>query len=180
MKDLIITVSGVHGVGKSTLSKYISSKYGFKRVSSGELFRMIASEKGISLEELSSIAEKDPTIDRMIDERMRRECSSGGCVGDGLLAGWMLKDVAHIKIWLKCPLEIRVRRIAEREGREYSEVYRETLIREESEFRRFKRFYGIDVDDLSIYDFIFDTSKIKLDTLYKIIDLIIEDQMGDE
>ena len=104
---------------------------------------------------------------------MRSECLSGGCVGDGLLAGWMLKDEAHVKIWLKCPLDIRIKRIAERENRDVSEVRRETLIREESEVKRFKYIYGIDVNDLSIYDFVFDTSKISLNTLYSIIDLIL-------
>lgn len=89
MSNIVITISGFHGVGKSTLSKYLSSKYGLKRVSSGELFRRIAKEKGVTLEELSKMAEKDFSIDKLIDERMKNECSSGSCVGDGLLAGWI-------------------------------------------------------------------------------------------
>ncbi len=177
MKQIIITISGFHGVGKSTLSKYISEKYGLKRVSSGELFRRIASERGISLEELSKIAENDYSIDRYIDELMRKECSAGGCVGDGLLSGWMLKDVADIKIWLKSPLSLRVKRIADREGRDYDEVYRETVLREESEVKRFKEIYGIDVLDLSIYDYVIDTSKISLDGLYRLADLIINEYL---
>ena len=175
MKNIIIAISGFHGVGKSTLSKYIAKKYGLKRVSSGELFRSIALEKGVSLEELSLLAESDHSIDKYIDEMMRKECSSGGCVGDGLLSSWMLRDVADIKIWLKSPLEIRVRRIAEREKREYNDVLKETVLREESEVKRFKEIYGIDVNDLSIYDFVIDTSKISLDGLYRIVELIIEE-----
>ena len=175
MSNIIIAISGFHGVGKSTLSKYISSKYGLKRVSSGELFRKIAEEKGVTLETLSKMAEQDYSIDKLIDDRMKRECSEGSCVGDGLLAGWMLKDSADIKIWLKCDLDVRIKRIAKRENKDIEEVKRETLLREESEIKRFKMIYGIDVTDLSIYDFIFDTSKISLETLYSIVDLIIKE-----
>ncbi|HIE37012.1 TPA: cytidylate kinase [Candidatus Geothermarchaeota archaeon] len=178
MNKIIVTFSGFHGVGKSTISKYISEKYGLKRVSSGELFRIMAKKRGVSLEELSRMAERDYEIDKYIDEYMKRECSKGGCVGDGLLSGWILKDVADIKIWLKSPLPIRIRRIADREGRNYNEVYRETLLREESEIRRFKKIYGIDVLDLSIYDYVIDTSKISLKGLYKIIDLIFEEYIN--
>lgn len=175
MNQIIITLSGFHGVGKSTISKYVSEKYGLKRVSSGELFRMIAMDKGVSLEELSRMAERNYDIDRYIDKLMKRECSKGRCVGDGLLSGWILKDIADIKIWLKSPISIRIRRIADREGRDYNEVYRETLLREESEIRRFNKIYGINVLDLSIYDYVIDTSKISLKGLYKMVDLIFEE-----
>jgi len=98
-------------------------------------------------------------------------------VGDALLSGWMLKDVADIKIWLKAPLEVRVKRIADREGRDYNEVYNETLEREDSERRRFRKYYGVDLDDLSIYDYILSTHLIDLNTLIKIIDEIISNYM---
>ncbi len=175
MKPIIITISGFHGVGKSTLSKYISNKYGLKRISSGEIFRRLAVERGLTIEEFSKMAEEDPCIDSLIDEIMVKECLQGGCVADGLLAGWFLKEVADIKIWLKSPLEIRVKRICEREGRGYEEVYRETVYREDSEVKRFKDFYDIDVYDLSIYDIVIDTSKIGLNTLFQVVDLLIKD-----
>ncbi len=175
MGDIIITISGFHGVGKSTLARYISEKYGLRRVSSGEIFRRLAREKGYTLEEFSRIAEKEEWVDRLIDNTVVEECRRGGCVADGLLTGFFLRDVASLKIWLKCPLEIRVRRIAEREGRPIEEVYRETLAREESEVKRFREMYGIDVTDLSIYDLVIDTSRISLEGLYRIVDAALMD-----
>ncbi len=178
MGGVIIAISGFHGVGKSTLSKHLSERFGLRRISSGEIFRRLAGERGLTLEEFSRIAEEDECIDYLIDETLVRECLSGGCVADGLLAGWFLLEVADLKIWLKSPLETRVKRICEREGRSFEEVYRETLIREESEVKRFREFYGFDVYDLSIYDVVLDTSKISLETLFHVVDKLVEDVLA--
>ena len=35
----------------------------------------------------------------------------------------------------------------------------ETRIREESEARRYKKYYNIDINDLSVYDLVVDTGK---------------------
>jgi len=177
MTNMILAIAGFHGAGKSTIAKYIAKKYSLRYISSGELFRKIAEERGVSLSKLSRIAEEDPSIDYEIDNRIREEAKKGSMVGDALLSGWMLKDVADIKIWLKAPLEVRVKRIADREGRDYNEVYNETLEREDSERRRFRKYYGVDLDDLSIYDYILSTHLIDLNTLIKIIDEIISNYM---
>jgi len=173
-ENITIAIAGLHGVGKSSVARYIANKYRLKYVSSGELFRKIANEYGVSLEKLSKMAETDPSIDNMIDKRIKIEGSKGRVVGDALLSGWMLKDIADIKIWLKAPLEVRVKRISDREGRPYKDVYRETVIREESERRRFKKYYSIDIDDLSIYDYVISTHLLNLDTVIRVVDEIIK------
>jgi cytidylate kinase len=156
------------------VAKHIAEKYGLRYISSGELFRKIALEKGVTLEELSVMAEKDPSIDLMIDDRMKQEGSRLGSVGDALLSGWLLKDIADIKIWFKAPLDTRVRRIADRERRPYEEVYKETVRREESERYRFKKYYSIDIDDLSIYDYVISTHKLDLESVIIVVDDIID------
>jgi len=173
-ENITIAIAGLHGVGKSSVAKYIANKYKLRYISSGELFREIAKEYGVSLEKLSKMAESDPSIDDMIDKRMKMEGSKGGIVGDALLSGWMLKDIADIKIWLKAPLDVRVKRISDREGRPYKDIYRETIIREESERRRFKKYYSIDIDDLSIYDYVISTHLLNLDMVIRIVDEIVK------
>lgn len=160
------------------MAKLISQMLGIKHVSSGTLFRKIAKEKGVSIEKLSKMAEEDPTIDRLIDSRLVEEASKGSMVADALLAGWLLRDVATLKIWLKAPLEVRVKRIAEREGKDYEVAYKETLERELSEKRRFKMFYNIDLDDLSIYDYVISTHMIDITTLKRVVTLIVKDAIG--
>jgi len=47
----------------------------------------------------------------------------------------------------------------DREGKGYNAVLKETRGRENDGRMRYKKFYGIDLDDLSIYDLIINTEK---------------------
>jgi len=174
VKNMVIALSGFHGSGKTSLGIEIAKKYSLRHVSSGMVFRSIAREMGVSLNELSLMAEKSPEIDYKIDERLRRIAKKGGIVADALLSGWVLKDIAHIKIWLKAPLEVRIKRIASREERPYEEVYKETIIREGSEIKRFKKYYNIDLNDLSIYDFVISTYPYTFESVKRILFQIID------
>lgn len=169
MKKIIIALSGFHGTGKSTIARDLSREFGLRIISSGMVFRKIAEERNLTLEELSKLAEKSPDIDLIIDNRLKKLVLEGNAIADALLSGWMLKDIADIKIWLKSPLEIRIRRIAERENRGYEEVFYETVLREESEKRRFKKYYEIDLENLSIYDFVISTYPYSYDSVKKVI-----------
>ena len=81
---MIITVSGPPGSGKSTLSKTIVDHFGLTLISSGDVFRTMAEEVGVSLEEFGKIAESDPDIDKEID---RRQMELSKQVGDFLFEG---------------------------------------------------------------------------------------------
>ena len=173
-RGLVITVSGLHGSGTSTQARRLAESLGLRYVSAGLLFRRIAEERGLTLEELSRLAEESPELDRMIDERTKEEARRGGVVIDATLAGWMAED-ADLKIFLTAPLEERVRRIARREGLSLEEAMRETLKRERSERERFKRYYGIDINDLSIYDVVLNTALFKPDATARILRGIVEE-----
>ena len=174
MKKIVIAISGFHGTGKSSLAKELSKEFSLKLISSGIVFRKIAEEKNLSLEELSRLAEESSDIDLLIDEHLKRIALQGNVIADALLSGWMLRGIADIKIWLKAPLEVRIRRIADREKRSYEEAFRETISREESEKKRFKKYYGIDLNDLSIYDFVLTTHPYSYDEVKKVIFSIVK------
>ena len=53
--------------------------------------------------------------------------------------------------------------MAERDGLSYEEARRQTLNRERLERERYLKYYGIDVDDLSIYDIVLNTAKMPID-----------------
>jgi len=164
---VVVAVSGPHGAGKTTVARFLAKKLGLRYLSAGELFRRMAAERGMSLEEFSRYAEKNVKIDEEIDRRTVEEARRGNVLVDARLAGWLLND-ADLKILLTAPLEVRVRRIAEREGRPYEEVLRETVKRERSEERRFKKFYGIDLSDLSPFDIVLNTERISIEEMRKI------------
>jgi len=177
---LVITVSGLHGTGKSTYAKAISEEFNLRHVSAGALFRQIALERRTSIEELSRTVERDEEIDRLIDDRTRREASGGNVILDGLLAGWMAREYTDLKIYLKCPDDVRMHRIAERDGIPYEKAMKTSTFREDTEKKRFKRLYDIEIDDLSIYDLIINTGLLSLKSNIEVIKKFVQEYISSE
>ncbi len=171
MTGPVITVSGPHGTGKSTYARALAEALQLRYVCAGELFRDLAKERKVTLEAFSNLAAEDPTIDKMIDERTKAEARKGGVVIDAQLGAWMVKDLADVKVLMTAPEEVRTKRIAERDGISISSARKQTLTRELIQKRRYKKYYGIDVDDLSIYDLKIDTN---LDPIEKTKSIVIE------
>jgi len=170
---VIIAIGGLHGTGKSTCAKALAKKFNLRYVSAGEMFREIAREKGISIEELSKLSEIDKSIDLAIDERTKKEAEDGNVILEGQLTPWIVKNNA-LKIYIAAPKKDRITRISKRDGVALEEAEKETLSREVSERKRYKEYYGIDVDDLSIYDLIIDTSLFSKEETIKILEEIID------
>lgn len=165
---LVVTVSGMPGSGKSTLAKKIAEWLGLRVVSAGSLFRSLAAQKGLTLSDLSRLAEEDSSIDKMIDEMSLSEASKGCVVIDAHIAGWILKGVAHVRIFLVAPEDVRARRISERDNKSFEDALRELRLREESERKRFKTYYNIDIRDLSDFDLVINTASFSADEVFEI------------
>lgn len=166
----VIIFGGLHGVGKSTYAKIISDKFNFKYVSTGTMFRKLASERGLSLIELSQLASRDPSIDRMIDEMSRERMLKGKVVFDSLLAPFLARDIESFKIYLFAPIEVRINRIANRDSKSSKQSWNETILREKLEIKRFKEYYGFDLNDVSFYNLTLDTSMFSIEDNVKILE----------
>lgn len=173
-KELVVTVSGLHGTGKSTQAKKLAEYFGLRYVSTGTIFREMARERGISLEEMLKIAEEDLAVDKALDSRTREESLRRGVVIDASLSAWMAVN-PDIKILLTAPLKARVKRIANRESLAEEEALRRTLAREESDRKRYKEYYKIDINDTSIYDVVLNTELFSADSTARILKKIIEE-----
>lgn len=157
MSGPVITVSGPHGTGKSTYAKALADAFRLRYVSAGKLFRDLAKERGVSLEVFSQMAAQDPAIDRIIDERTKTEGERGNVVIDAQLGAWMLKEIADVKVLIVASDDVRFRRIAARDGISVEEARKVTLAREAIQRERYLKYYGLDVNDQSIYDLTIDT-----------------------
>ena len=157
---MLITISGPAGSGKSTVASALAARLGYDHISGGDIFRTLADERGLTPLELNKLAETDDEIDRDLDHRLRDIAKSrDGIVLESRLAGWMAGDYADFRIWLSAPLSIRAERIADREEKSVDLARAETEARADSESLRYNEYYGIDIDDLSIYDAAYNTAR---------------------
>jgi cytidylate kinase len=160
-KQLLITISGPAGSGKSHCAEAMAKYFGIPHYSAGSIFRSYAAEKGLSIEALAKLAENDPEIDRTIDSRTEELAKTGGVILEGRLVAFFSSSYSsslpRISFYLAAPFEERVKRIAEREEITINEATAKTVAREGSERRRYKNIYGLNLDDLSKYDFVINT-----------------------
>lgn len=153
-------MSGPPGSGTSTAATRLADRLGLDHVSGGDIFRDLAAERDMTVEEFNTLAESDDQIDLELDKRLRQTAIDGDdLVLESRLAGWMAGDHADLRFWLDAPLDVRAERIAEREDWTPAEARERTEMREESERRRYLEYYDIDFTDLRIYDLTLNTAR---------------------
>jgi len=172
--SLVVTISGLHGTGKSTYAKKLAESFDLRYISAGALFREVAQKRGLSLQDLSLEASKKEELDRLVDCRTLAEAEKGDVVIDALLAAWMIRGLANLKIHLFANDEVRIGRIARRDSVSLEDAREETLYREDLERRRFKSFYDIDITDLSIYDLILNTGLVSPEGNMQVLESFIK------
>jgi len=169
LRSMIITVSGPHGTGKSTYAARLAKDLRIRHVSAGILFRRIAHENNLSLEDLGKKALADNSIDKLVDDRTLKEAEKGDVVIDGQLAGWMIKDKADLTIYLTAPEDVRLERIAKRDKLDIEDARVQTSQRESVQRERYLHHYGFHVEDRSIYHLILDTSLGSIDDTARVL-----------
>jgi cytidylate kinase len=167
---VIITVSGKPGSGKSTIGRVLAARLGVAHVSAGDFMRQIAAERGLTVLELSEVAETDPEIDREIDERSSRFGETeADLVIDARLAWYFIP--AAIKVFLDVSLDVAAERIfesgrrSERENTNLATTRRNIEDRTRSESSRYIDYYGVDYLDLTHYDLVVDTSHLTVEQI---------------
>lgn len=147
MTEPVLTVGGPPGSGKSTAGRRVSEALGLEFLSAGDLFRGEAKRRGLSLAELGTLAEQDPSIDRSLDEEMAR-LARPGRVLDGRVTGPICRrrGIPVIYVVVTADESVRWQRLVARDGGALETVARETKAREASERLRYLRYYEIDLD----------------------------------
>lgn len=160
-----LTLAGPPGSGKSTAGRAAARTLGLEFVSAGELFRAEASHRGLDLMGLSALAERDPSIDRALDDRMVALAVPGRLL-DGRIVGALCrsKGVAVRAVLIHAREELRWARLAGRDRQSVSEAREAAVAREASERSRYRRYYGIDLADLPA-DLTIDSSELSAEAV---------------
>ena len=169
-----ITISGPPGSGKTTACSKLSETLGLEAVVFGKIFRELAAEQNLSLGELGAIAEKDPSIDKMIDSRILDIARANeDIILESRLSAYMCarNGIPALKIYLDASPDVRMARIGLREGETEEEARAKTIDRQRSEAKRYKMYYDIDIEDLSVYDLIVNTDELDPD---QVVEKILE------
>ena len=175
---MIIAISGRPGSGKSTVAKALAARLGLRHVSAGDFMREMAAERGISVLELSRIAESDDAIDREIDARSSLLGETGeSFVIDSRLAWHFIEQ--SVKVFLDVDLDVAADRIygdnrgSEAENVDLGATRRSTEERAASESLRYQSYYGIDYLDPTNYDLVIDTSHLSVEAAVDAIELYV-------
>ena len=160
---MLITVSGPPGSGTTTTSEHVAARLEVALVPGGAVFRAMARERGMSLAEFGLYATDHPEVDVELDARLAERARAGGVLIESRLAGWIAHNEAlrAVTVYIDCPAEVRAQRVAGREGLSLDRALTDNTERERVERARYLALYAIDIEDVSIYDLVLDSSELK-------------------
>lgn len=172
MKDKI-SLAGDLGSGKSTVSDILIPRLGAEYYSTGAIVRSIAEKHGMTVGELNVYMETHPEIDHEIDDGLRALSEVDKLlIIDSRMAWHFTKGT--FKVYLSTDIETSAIRImnANRRG-EHNATLEETIAatrgRRESEKKRYREQYGVDIKDLTNYSLIVDTTNATPDEVAECI-----------
>lgn len=147
------------------VARLLSQALAVDHLSAGDFMREMAAERGMTILELSRVAEDDESIDREIDERSARLAGSGRSFIMDARLGWHFIPES-VKVFLDVRPEVAASRVygaarhTERENVDLDATVRAIALRTQSERERYIAYYGIDYLDPSHYDLVVDTSDL--------------------
>jgi cytidylate kinase len=144
---MIITISGLTGSGKNTLGELLAKSLGYRLIC--PTFKDLAAKEGITLMEFQEKAEKDPDIDKKFDAILREQ-ATGDCVVTTWLGPWIVD--ADVRIKVIAPIEVRAKRTGLRDSMSEKEAIKHVKERDERNRKRYKKIYGIDIDQEEKFD----------------------------
>jgi len=156
-----ITIFGLAGTGTTSAGKMLAEKLGYQFVSSGNMFRDMANENGMTLNEFEEATNKDSKYDDALDQKIKEFGEKNdNFIVESRLAWHFIPD--SLKIKLVCGFNERIRRVAEREKISFEEAKEHNEFRDKKIAERYEKYYGIKDFNDGKFDLVIDTTKTSI------------------
>jgi cytidylate kinase len=172
-KKSIITIAGSLGSGKSSTGKALAQTLGFEHFSSGDLFRKMAAERGVSIEAINQTAEIQKDLDGLVDAWLRDLYQSkDNFVVDSRMAWHWMPD--SFKVFLALDQDTSAERIynhvkmeqrVSEEAQSVADVRASIQRRFASEQKRYFDLYQVNPTDSLNFDIVLTTKRNDLKTV---------------
>jgi CMP/dCMP kinase len=165
MKREIITIAGSPGSGKSSTAQALAASLGYRHFSSGDVFRQLAAERGLSIEAMNISAEMQRDIDLKVDRRLQQMYAEDDrLVIDSRMAWhWMPESFKVFLILDSATAAERIFVQVQGAGRmsedaaSVEEVRRSIARRATSEQKRYAALYQVNATDPRNFDLVLNT-----------------------
>lgn len=160
---MIISMTGKPCSGKTVVIQDLVKKYGFTRISGGDIYRRAAAERGIDVLELNRIS--DTSVDKMVDEyivKVGQERFNDNIIFDSRTAWHFVPN--SFKVFLNIEEDEQAKRLmgavrdTEKKYTNIEDAKAALSERWELENKRYRALYNFDNKDLSQYDLVVDTT----------------------
>ncbi len=176
-----IIISGMAGVGKSTVAAMISKELGIELKVGGDLLKEYAKNLGFAGTEridfwdteagkkFLELRKQNELFDRELDAYLNKLINQKEVV----ITSWSLPWISegnHVKVWLKASQQTRAQRISRRDSIPLEKALEIVKLRDEENYQHYKKLYGIELDrDLSVFNVVIDTERVDPATISKML-----------
>jgi len=169
-----ITLNGDLGSGKSTVGRLLSDELHIPFISTGQIFREIGQISNMDALTTNLAAEDNSEIDFAVDQKIKEmDQSLPDFIIDSRLAWHFVRGAT--KVYLSVCPETAAQRVLSDRTRP-TETYSNISIamdglrqRRDSENRRYRRLYGVDIDDMNNYDVVIITDDSDVTDIVRLI-----------
>lgn len=170
-----ISITGDLGSGKSTVAKKLCETLGYKYLSTGEIQRQLALEKGMNTLEFNKFTDQNQFIDDYIDQRLKDVNNQlESYILDSRLGWHFVKK--SFKVYVMAIEEVAASRvmidssrIGEPEANDIQQKIKEQQERRKSENERFEKTYGVKPSIFKDFDAVIDTSSANIEEVTNLL-----------
>ena len=176
-----LTISGHPGSGTSTLVDGLCGSLNWQKLNGGQVFRDMANERGLSLEEFAQQCIDDENIDKELDALLTKTMQSDDSpeIVESRLAGWWAykNGLPCARVWIDVTERVRAARVVNREGGSIDNQLNLINERMELDGERYERFYGIDIDSREPYTCIIKSDNLGVEEVQSLVLQHLEDYL---